>query len=85
MNKNKKAKVLEYNVIFTAEDEGGYSVIVPDLPGCFSQGNNFEEAQKNIKEAIKLYLEEEDNILYHITPKHAQKQFTAPITVTVHA
>ena len=31
--------------------------MVPALPGCHTQGENFEEAEKNIKEAIELYLE----------------------------
>ena len=53
-----KHKVLEYNVILQKEDEGGYSVWVPTLPGCASQGETFEEAIKNIKEAIELYLED---------------------------
>ncbi len=45
-------------------DEGGYTVIVPSLPGCISEGETKEEAIKNIKEAIKLYLEPvEDDIL----------------------
>lgn len=38
-------------------NEGGYSVIVPTFPGCISEGENKEEAIKNIKKAIKLYLE----------------------------
>lgn len=53
-----KRKVLEYNAIFQKEKEGGYSVWVPSLPGCVSQGETFEEALKNIKEAIELYLED---------------------------
>lgn len=53
-----KRKVLEYNVIFQKEKEGGYSVWVPALPGCTSQGETFEEAINNIKEAIVLYLED---------------------------
>ena len=45
-------------------DEGGYTVIVPSLPGCISEGETKEEALKNIKEAIDLYLEPvEDDIL----------------------
>lgn len=44
------------NVIFS-KDENGYYVFCPDLPGCHSQGDNFEEAKENIKEAIDLYLE----------------------------
>ena len=43
-------------VLFEQEKDGGYSVSVPSLSGCFSQGDNFEEAQKNIQEAIKLFI-----------------------------
>jgi predicted RNase H-like HicB family nuclease len=50
-----KKKILNYNVIFQKEDEGGFSVWVPTLPGCASQGETFEEAMENIKEAIALY------------------------------
>ena len=56
--KTKKQKVLEYQTVFQEETEGGYSVWVPDLPGCASQGETFEEALKNIKEAIELFLED---------------------------
>ncbi len=80
--KDKKTKILEYNTVFTAEDEGGYSVMVPDLPGCFSQGNTFEDAKKNIAEAINLYLEEAEPELYHMTPETSHKQFIAPIQIS---
>ncbi|MCX6809724.1 MAG: type II toxin-antitoxin system HicB family antitoxin [Candidatus Berkelbacteria bacterium] len=43
---------------FEQEKDGGYSVSVPSLPGCFSQGDTFEEASKNIEEAAELYLED---------------------------
>ena len=39
------------------KDEHGYFAFVPDLKGCFSQGETFEEALKNINEAAELYLE----------------------------
>ena len=60
-NKDKKIEkeVLKFNTVFLEEDGGGYSVNVPTLPGCFSQGSTFEEAVANIKEAIELYLEDE--------------------------
>ena len=54
-------KVLQYNAIFQKEKEGGYSVWVPSLPGCTSQGDTFEESLKNIQEAIELYLEDDVN------------------------
>lgn len=81
--KQKTSKVLEYNAMFTAEEEGGYSVYVPDLPGCISQGETFEEAKKNIREAIELYLEEVDEELYHVTPTESRRQFVAPVQVTI--
>lgn len=37
--------------------EEGYSIWVPGLPGCWSQGNTEEEALENIKDAIQSYRE----------------------------
>ena len=39
------------------KDEHGYYAYCPQLEGCQSQGNTFEEAMANIREAIELYLE----------------------------
>lgn len=83
--KKKNLKILEYNAIFTPEDEGGYSVYAPDLPGCISQGDTFEEAKANIKEAIELYLEDADEELYMVTPDQSRKEFMAPVSVQVYA
>ena len=48
---------MEYTVNIIPEEDGkGYYVMVPALPGCFSQGSTIEEAQKNIVKAIKLHL-----------------------------
>ena len=49
---------MTYVVQLIPEDEGGYSVLVPGLPGCVSQGETREEALANVCEAITLYLEE---------------------------
>jgi predicted RNase H-like HicB family nuclease len=46
-----------YKVVFEPEKDGGYSVYVPDLPGCASQGETEEEALANIREAIEGYIE----------------------------
>ena len=48
---------MKLQVILEPSDEGGYTVSVPALPGCISEGDNIDEALANIKEAIKLYLE----------------------------
>jgi predicted RNase H-like HicB family nuclease len=52
-----EATVRRYTVILTPEPEGGYSVRVPALPGCYSQGETVAEALQNVQEAIELYLE----------------------------
>jgi predicted RNase H-like HicB family nuclease len=49
---------MRYRVQLIPEEEGGFSVLVPGLPGCVSQGESREEALANVKEAIQLYLEE---------------------------
>ncbi len=48
---------MKIKVYLEPSDEGGYTAIVPSLPGCISEGDTKEEAIKNIKEAIELYLE----------------------------
>ncbi|KAF3884270.1 MULTISPECIES: type II toxin-antitoxin system HicB family antitoxin [Nostocales] len=48
---------MKLRVILEPSDEGGYTVYVPSLPGCISEGENIDEALANIQEAIELYLE----------------------------
>ena len=43
-------------VILLPDEAGGYTVEVPSLPGCFSQGDTRQEALANIKEAIALHI-----------------------------
>jgi len=43
----------KFTVILEPEEDGGYSVHCPALPGCSSQGDSVEEALDNIKEAIR--------------------------------
>ncbi len=44
-------------VLIREEKGGGYSVSVPALPGCHSQGDSMPEALTNIREAAELWLE----------------------------
>lgn len=48
---------MRLKVVFEPSDEGGYTVYVPSLPGCVSEGETLDEARQNIREAIELYLE----------------------------
>jgi predicted RNase H-like HicB family nuclease len=52
-----KKKVYQFIAILEKNEDGGYTVTVPSLPGCISEGDTFDKALKNIKEAIILYLE----------------------------
>lgn len=53
---SKESKILKYTVFFEPAEEGGYIVNVPALPGCVTQGDNFEDAKKMAKDAIKAYI-----------------------------
>jgi len=48
---------MKFKVVLEPSDEGGYTVYVPTLPGCISEGDTLEGALENIREAIELYLE----------------------------
>jgi predicted RNase H-like HicB family nuclease len=48
---------MKLQVILEPSDEGGYTVYVPALSGCISEGDSIDEALENIQEAIELYLE----------------------------
>jgi predicted RNase H-like HicB family nuclease len=55
---------MKLKIFLEPSDEGGFTVYVPSLPGCVSEGDSREEAMANIKEAIELYLEPvEDDLL----------------------
>jgi predicted RNase H-like HicB family nuclease len=54
---------VKLKVVLEPSDEGGYSVLVPSLPGCISEGETLDDALANIREAIELYLEPVDRFL----------------------
>ena len=58
---------MKLTVVLEKQDEGGFTVFVPSLHGCISQGETRKEALKNIKEAIDLYLEPDINELIEFT------------------
>ena len=75
--------VRSYQVTLTAEKEGGYTALVPALPGCVSYGGTLEEATNNAKEAIELHLE---NLADHHQPlpkgQEEIRVFTTLVSVT---
>ena len=52
---------MKLRIVLDPSGEGGYTVYIPSLPGCISEGDNMEEALANIKEAIELYLKPVDD------------------------
>lgn len=46
-----------FKIVLEPSEDGGYTVLVPALPGCISEGDSIEEAMGNIREAIELFLE----------------------------
>ena len=57
---------MRLRVVLEPSEDGGYTVYVPGLPGCISEGDTREEALDNIREAIELYLETvEDDLVFN--------------------
>lgn len=53
----KNTKVLNYRVILEQDEDGVFVASVPSISGCYTQGESFELAMKNIKEVIGLHLQ----------------------------
>lgn len=47
----------EIELVFEPQEEGGYHVYAPDLPGLHTQGDDLDDATKNAEEALTLYIE----------------------------
>ncbi len=48
---------LSYTIILEPAEEGGYNVSVPALPGCFTQGDTYDDAVEMAKDAIRMWVE----------------------------
>jgi len=51
-----KSKELSFRIVLRPEVEGGYTVIVPSLPGCITYGDDIRQAREMARDAIKAYL-----------------------------
>lgn len=74
-----------YPAIFTQEEDGRYSVTFPDLKGCITEGDSWQEAYTMAFEAIGLYLQNADGSFTHpaiSNPKDiklSSNQFIMPV------
>ena len=51
-----------YKAIIEPQDEGGFTAYIPVLPGCVSEGETYQEAVENIREALSLYIDTLKNV-----------------------
>jgi predicted RNase H-like HicB family nuclease len=54
---------MKVKIVLEASDEGGFTAYVPALPGCISEGDDRDEALRNVREAIELYREALEPVL----------------------
>jgi len=81
MANTKTTQILRYQAIFDPCEEGGFTVTVPKLPGLVTEGDTYEEALHNAKDAIKGYLQ----VLRdagELLPETDAVSFSAPIDVS---
>jgi predicted RNase H-like HicB family nuclease len=77
----KSKKAYSYQINLMPEKEGGYTVLVPQLPGCVSFGTTIEEATDHAREAIELHLA---NLAAHNEPIPEGNETTPIFTTLVH-
>jgi len=68
-----------FTVIFEKEDDGGYHVFCPTLPGCHTQSETVEEGIASIREAIQLYI---DTLIEDGLPIPHEDIFIKPIEIS---
>ena len=69
-------------ILHPDEEQGGYTVTVPTLPGCITEGDSIEEAIAMAKEAIQLYIE---SLIIDGEPVPEEHEHTQAIVVNVAA
>lgn len=47
-----------YSIVVDPDPDGGFTVTVPTLPGCITQGETIDECVAHAREAIELYIED---------------------------
>ncbi len=74
---------LPYEYIFIPEESGGYSVRVKEFPGCTAFGGTAEEAFKNIKESMKIWLSEVIKQKLEIPLPESKKEYSGKFLIRV--
>ena len=73
--------MVTFNVIVEQDEDGVYVASVPSLQGCYSEGDTYEEAIKNVKDIIRLRLKEQKNTKR--LPDDSHTEFVGVKNVTI--
>ena len=73
-------KTYEYTIHLEPAEEGGYTVTVPALPGCVTEGDTYEEALAMAKDAIAGYIE---TLIEDGRPIPAEQESTKPLDTRI--
>ena len=73
-------KLYSFSVI-VERDKDGYFAFCPELQGCYSQGDTYEEAIKNIKDAIRLHIEDRPSAKEELPEREAVSLSTVDVAV----
>lgn len=69
-------------ILIPDQEVGGYTVEVPSLPGCVTEGDTVEEALENARDAINVYIQALHDLGRAIPPEDAEPTEDVPVLVT---
>lgn len=78
MARRRTASIHHYTAVFEPDKKRGYTVTIPALPGCISEGDTFDAALRNIREAAMLYLD-----VLHQRRSRVPRERRRPLTAAV--
>ncbi|WP_293126738.1 type II toxin-antitoxin system HicB family antitoxin [Microcoleus sp. bin38.metabat.b11b12b14.051] len=74
---------LKYAISFYPDPEGGYTVLIKDLPGCMSVGETLSEAMENIEEARELWIETAFECDHEIPLPAAEVEYSGSLSLQI--
>ena len=66
----------KYTIVVEQDEDGIYIASCPALQGCYTQGDTYEEAIANIKDAVRLHIEARKSVGEPVPLEKADLQFT---------
>jgi len=79
--KNFKSKVYQYTAFFELNENGGYTVTIPTLPGLVTEGRDLKDAKSMAEDAIRCYLFGLNKLKEAIPLEREMAQFRLTVTI----